>query len=86
MSKAGIPSKEVGLFSLIIREQGYDFINTQTLPNLATGVFRGLWPNNLDSLLTQVKIMTLAVKLCGGKWLFILFFFWSVCRICGSYG
>jgi len=44
-------------------EHGFDFRNMCTLPSLAVGVFRGLWPRDLASLLTQIKIMTLAVKL-----------------------
>jgi len=53
----------MGLSSLMSEEHGFDFRNMCTLPSLAVGVFRGLWPRDLASLLTQIKIMTLAVKL-----------------------
>lgn len=68
----------MGPASLISREQGYDFRNTHALPSLAAGVFRGLWPSNLAPALTRIKIMTLGVKLWGGKKGFgtvLLFFF-----------
>lgn len=59
------------------------FRNVPTLTILAA--VQGLGPSDLISLVTQ--IMTLAIKLWGGKGLCVLLFSPSlvICHICGAY-